>query len=116
MWTNPVSNSEAYRRVGGRRRINKERQIRAIERQVAALNLWWYQHLSTAEIAKILGVHRTTVWRYLKISFGFVPGKKFYRPIKRYYTLSYVAGRGWRAYGYERQYRRPADPWDDEED
>lgn len=101
MWSNPVSNSEAYRRVGGRRRINRERQIKAIQRQVAALNLWWYQHMSAAEIAGILGVHRTTVWRYLKSLNGIG-----HWHVKRYYTLSYVAGRGWRAYGYERQYRR----------
>ncbi len=68
-WNGPVSGNEANRRAGGRRAINTRRQFLAIERRVEVARLlddlgfgWGAQ----AEIARILGVHRSTVSRDMR--------------------------------------------------
>lgn len=61
-WSAPVSDSEAYKRAGGRRRYNAVRRLRAILRrqQVAELLASGY---SQAEIAERLGVSQSTISR-----------------------------------------------------
>ena len=61
-----VSAEVAYRRAGGRRRYNRERQARAEARQgVVAVLL--KKGLASAEIARRLKVHRSTVCRDVQL-------------------------------------------------
>ena len=53
-------------RAGGRRRYNKRRQMAAFRRSVIVLYLYICKAIDQAEIARILGVDRSTVHRDLK--------------------------------------------------
>lgn len=93
LWRVPTTDSEAHRRAGGRRRYNAERQRQAKQRLEKVLNLR-ADGLTQAEIARRLGVHRSTVSRDLKPFKTWPPSRKYYR------------------YGYTADYdstRRP--PW-----
>jgi DNA-binding CsgD family transcriptional regulator len=65
-WSRPVSDDEAHHRAGGRRAINARRRFAAAQRRVQVVGLiaehgfdWGTQ----AEIARRLGVHRSTIGR-----------------------------------------------------
>ena len=68
-WSKSVSNNEAYRRAGGRRRINKQRQAAAFWR---SMEVWWLgrQGKRPLEIAAELGIHPTTAYRHYWQWFG----------------------------------------------
>ncbi len=69
-WSERVSDTEAARRAGGRRRYNAVRQFRAVlrRRKVARLYLeFGGGYGCQAEIARRLGVHPSTVSRDLAI-------------------------------------------------
>jgi DNA-binding CsgD family transcriptional regulator len=63
-WSQPVSPDEAHRRAGARRKLNNERWLASIARRMEALELY-KTGLKQAEIARRLGVHRSTVSNYL---------------------------------------------------
>ena len=76
-WSLPVSQDEAYRRAGGRRRYNTVRQKKqgARQRRVAEL-LRSYppsQRGAYAAIARALDVHRSTVTRDI-VALGSIAG------------------------------------------
>jgi len=54
------------RRAGGRRRYNKRRQMAAFRRSVIVLYLYVCRAIDQAEIARMLGVDRSTVCRDLQ--------------------------------------------------
>ncbi|MBI3966634.1 MAG: HTH domain-containing protein [Chloroflexi bacterium] len=68
-WSAPTSNTEAYRRAGGRRHYNAWRRFMAVDRQrlVAQLALeegfGFFQRGAQARLAKRLGVSRSTICR-----------------------------------------------------
>lgn len=63
-WSKPTTNSEAYRRTGGRRHYNSWRKMLAVARRLRLLRLWVENpYLSKADLARRLGVHRSTVTR-----------------------------------------------------
>lgn len=64
-WSAPVSNSEAYRRAGGRRRYNAMRRAAALVRSLEALALH-RAGCSKADIASRLLVSRSTVQCYFR--------------------------------------------------
>lgn len=99
-WQQPTTDTEAYRRAAGRRRYNKQRQLEALRRQVMALNLFWYHSMKPADIAAHLGVHRTTVSRYLKTLLFLSRGRRLH--VKCTHGIRYDYNRGWRAYGYRK--------------
>lgn len=66
-WSGPVTPEEASRRAGARRRWNLERRHRADARRA---KLSPHEHdpwRNGAELARMLGVHRSTVCRDFKI-------------------------------------------------
>lgn len=66
-WTNLVSHDEAARRAAGRRRINAQRRHRANVRRAKVVQMveerGGLEHGTRAEIARELGVSRSTVSR-----------------------------------------------------
>ncbi len=71
-WSAPVSNTEAFRRAGGRRAYNRARQAAAIERRYRLVQLIqqyrispWLDRGSRTRLARLLGVHKSTVTRDL---------------------------------------------------
>lgn len=69
-WKSPLSKIQAYKRAGGRRRLNAKRQTIAIGRQVRLLELL-KAGCTNAEAARLLGVHRSTIGRDLESSLLF---------------------------------------------
>lgn len=63
-WSQPVNNSEAQRRAGGRRRINTQRRNLAWLNAMAALPLQ-HKGASIQEIASYFGCSLTTAYRYV---------------------------------------------------
>lgn len=61
-WSIPVTKDEAYKRAGGRRRYNTWRQRQANHRRHTVIDLAMKGH-KKAEIARALGVHRSTIGR-----------------------------------------------------
>jgi DNA invertase Pin-like site-specific DNA recombinase len=68
-WSNPVSNTEAHARAAGRRAYNSTRQFKAMMRTGEVVRLLrergWSRGVQ-ADIARELGVHRSTVTRDVK--------------------------------------------------
>ena len=61
-WQQPVSDRDAYRRAGGRRRYNFARQLRA-EVRLREVVRRLREGYSYTEIAEALHVHRSTISR-----------------------------------------------------
>jgi hypothetical protein len=62
-WSKPVSAEEAYRRAGGRRRYNRERQINAILRRVEVLDLLKVGGYTLEQIGALTGTSTSTAAR-----------------------------------------------------
>ena len=65
-WSDPVSNSEAISRAGGRRHYNSVRQWQALARAYRVMELLQDRGLGygvRTQIARELGVHRSTITR-----------------------------------------------------
>lgn len=60
-----MTQDEIYRRAGGRRRYNHQRQFKATYRRVKVAALMRDTDLNQSAIAKQLGVHRSTISRDL---------------------------------------------------
>lgn len=78
-WARRTSDSEAARRAGGRSRYNLMRKARAAARRRAIIVLWGelleegagiFDHGVQAQMAELLGCHRSTICRDLKIIFA----------------------------------------------
>jgi hypothetical protein len=69
-WSFPTSNSEAYRRAGGRRHYNHWRQTLALIRRTKVSRLLrrypLFQRGTVTGIARELGVHPSTICRDIK--------------------------------------------------
>lgn len=65
-WSRRTTDTEAARRAGGRRRYNAERQAAARARLNKVAELYLAGVRNKAEIARRLGVHRSTVCRDFK--------------------------------------------------
>ena len=72
LWTAPAPSAHAYRRAGGRRRFNAERQLDAAIRRMRVAELWdeltarggsVFDYGVRTRWAKRLGVHRSTITR-----------------------------------------------------
>lgn len=61
-WSSPVDDATAYKRAGGRRHYNSLRQLRAMARRKRVAELL-VRDMSQAEMARRLGVHRSTICR-----------------------------------------------------
>jgi DNA-binding NarL/FixJ family response regulator len=61
-WQQPVSPGDAYRRAGGRRRLNASRKLKAEVRRFKVVPLLRSGH-STREMAEALGVSPSTIRR-----------------------------------------------------
>lgn len=64
-WKSPLSKLQAYKRAGGRRRINARRSNLAGQRRLKLIELVKVG-LPNAEIARRLAVHRSTITRDLE--------------------------------------------------
>lgn len=63
-WPERVSDRTAARRAGGRRHYNALRKRKAVDRRHKLLFYWArHPHMSKADLARLLGVHRSTVTR-----------------------------------------------------
>jgi DNA invertase Pin-like site-specific DNA recombinase len=59
-----LSGQALYRFIGGRRRINSRRRDRAVNRRYRLLFTWGRNpHMTKADLARLLGVHRSTIGR-----------------------------------------------------
>ena len=63
LWNLPTSKNEAYRRAGGRRRYNSYRKLKASFRLKQVIELYMAGIHNKSEIARQLGVHRSTITR-----------------------------------------------------
>jgi len=68
-WQQPVSSGDAYRRAGGRRRVNASRKLKAELRRFRIVLLLRTGH-STREMAETLGVSPSTIRRDLNALLG----------------------------------------------
>jgi hypothetical protein len=74
-WAVPVPDSSAYRRAGGRRRVNQIRRCQALHRKQKLLDLLWRYGFAWGcqkRYARILGVCQQTVSRYFR-QLGLIP-------------------------------------------
>jgi hypothetical protein len=62
-WSRPISAAEAYRRAGGRRRYNRERQINAILRRADVLDLLKVGGYTLEQIGALTGTSTSTAAR-----------------------------------------------------
>jgi DNA invertase Pin-like site-specific DNA recombinase len=72
-WSRPVTDDVAHRRAAGRRALNARRQFLAAKRRAEVVRLLGQRGLEwgvRAEIARTLGVHRSTVTRDIRQVFG----------------------------------------------
>lgn len=63
IWNSPKSSSEVYRRAGGRRRYNRQRQVNAIVRRMEVLELLKEGGRTLEQIGVITGVSTSTAGR-----------------------------------------------------
>jgi len=105
-WTAPTPSAEVNFRAGGRRRYNRLKQLEALRRQEAALNMADSGY-SRAAIARALGVCRFSVWRYLNIGPIFDSSAMLNQPsrIRRPHSIKYDSrrplGYRWRVRPYK---------------
>jgi DNA invertase Pin-like site-specific DNA recombinase len=76
-WSQATSQDEAARRAAGRARYNRHRQFKAAIRRKKIIDIWedradgsgWsiFSRGSQTELAKMLGVNRSTICRDLKV-------------------------------------------------
>jgi hypothetical protein len=72
-WSTPTTDDEANRRAAGRRRYNLLRQLDARNRRRMIVEFWSHKVVSPfepggrARLADMLGVHRSTITRDMKI-------------------------------------------------
>jgi hypothetical protein len=69
-WTFPTSNEIAYKRAGGRRRLNRERQTAAFWLSFQVFLLAKQEGLKPLEIAAHLGIAPVTAYRHYWKWFG----------------------------------------------
>ena len=85
-WGDPIATGQAHRRAGGRRRYNARRQDAARRRLEIVLKMRLVENLNQSQIARRLGVHRSTIHRDFR---------QYDRAIER--SIALMAGRDHKA-------------------